>query len=521
MGFFHDLFVFELANNHQGDVALGERIIAAMGEIAREFGIRAVMKFQYRHLPSIIHPDFIARSDVKHIPRFVGTRLDAGQSLALVEAARSAGLITACTPFDEESVDQILDHGIDIIKIASCSILDWPLLSRIAAAGRPVVCSTGGRGIPQIEKAVTFLRRGGAESLALMHCVATYPTAPADANLDFLTAMKEWFAGTPVGYSGHEAPDELDVVKVAVAKGAQLLERHVGIAPDGGSLNAYSMTPDQVRRWIEAALRARAICGQTARRPDGEAASLRTLERGVWARRPITQGELIEPSTVFFAMPLQEGQTAVSEMTGPIIASRDYAAGEAVTDLPAPDSESAIVSDALRQAQAMLAAADIHLGKAYTLELSHHYGIDRFRETGALIFNLVNRDYCKKLLVVLPGQRHPQHRHLIKEETFHVLHGHLELQLNGETVHLTPGDLQLVPRGTWHAFASADGVVIEEISTTHQIGDSVYADPAIAEMPVAARKTVFASVSHTPDMNALMTTWGTRPAQPARVLAET
>src|SRR3989339_1490887 len=111
---FRDLFIFEMANNHQGDVAHGLRIIQAMGKIARKHRIRAAVKFQYRDLDSLIHPDCRTRQDLKHIPRFLSTRLSRNEFLTMVTAVRDEGMITACTPFDEPSVGTILDHGIQI-----------------------------------------------------------------------------------------------------------------------------------------------------------------------------------------------------------------------------------------------------------------------------------------------------------------------------------------------------------------------------------------------------------------------
>jgi N-acetylneuraminate synthase len=64
------LFVFEMANNHQGDVEHGARIISEMGQIAARHGVRAAVKLQYRDLDTFIHPDFVGRADLKHIPRF-------------------------------------------------------------------------------------------------------------------------------------------------------------------------------------------------------------------------------------------------------------------------------------------------------------------------------------------------------------------------------------------------------------------------------------------------------------------
>jgi N-acetylneuraminate synthase len=120
-------------------------------------------------------------------------------------------------------------------------------------------------------------------------------------------------------------------------------------------------------------------------------------------------------------------------------------------------------------------------------EISHHYGVDRFEETGATLISLVNREYCKKLIVVLPGQRHPEHYHKRKEETFLVIHGRITIVLNGERKELTRGDVLVVERCARHSFQSDIGCIMEELSTTHYPDDSFYTDPAIA--PVEERKT--------------------------------
>ena len=138
----------------------------------------------------------------------------------------------------------------------------------------------------------------------------------------------------------------------------------------------------------------------------------------------------------------------------------------------------------------MLSEAGIQLGTDFSVELSHHYGIERFSEVGAFIVDIVNREYCKKLIVILPGQRHPIHRHKKKEETFQVLHGEMNVTLNDIPFSLKAGDKVRVERGTWHSFESKDGAIFEEVSTTHVIGDSYYVDPAISRLDPIQRKTV-------------------------------
>ena len=112
-------------------------------------------------------------------------------------------------------------------------------------------------------------------------------------------------------------------------------------------------------------------------------------------------------------------------------------------------------------------------------DISHHYGLNRFEEYGGTIINFVNREYCKKLIVMLPGQKHPEQYHLLKEETFHVLHGTLALTLNGVAREHHRGDIVTVERGVKHSFFSPTGAVIEELSSTHYKDDSFYTDPAI------------------------------------------
>src|SRR4030042_4026520 len=136
---FNGLFVYDLANNHQGDMEHALNIIKAVGEVNRQAAVRGALKFQFRQLDTFIHPDYKQRKDVKHIPRFMETALTKRQYEALTEAVRKNGLHTMCTPFDEESVDVILDLDIEIIKVDSCSATARPLLERITQGNKPVM----------------------------------------------------------------------------------------------------------------------------------------------------------------------------------------------------------------------------------------------------------------------------------------------------------------------------------------------------------------------------------------------
>src|SRR3989338_3182443 len=125
---FGGIFIFELANNHQGKIDHGLNIVREMSNLAREFGIRGAMKFQFRDLSRIIHPNFEQFSNSNYIPRFLNTKLGEEDFTNLINESRHQGLLTITTPFDEESVGQIEKMGIEVIKIGSPSNQDWPLL---------------------------------------------------------------------------------------------------------------------------------------------------------------------------------------------------------------------------------------------------------------------------------------------------------------------------------------------------------------------------------------------------------
>ena len=195
--------------------------------------------------------------------------------------------------------------GFDLIKVASCSAKDWPLIEAVAETNLPVVFSTGGLEINDVDNLVVFGEHR-ALNLALMHCVSIYPTPPEACNLLNIAMLRKRYPSVCIGWSTHEDPDAIAPVQMAVAYGALLFERHIGVPTDTIKLNAYSATPEQTDRWIEAWKMAQDLGGllrAASRLWHEEAEALRSLQRGVFAKRPLKAGDLLEREDVFFAMP--------------------------------------------------------------------------------------------------------------------------------------------------------------------------------------------------------------------------
>ena len=491
---FRNLFILDLANNHQGSVEHGLEVIRQHAEVVRKHGVRAAIKFQFRNIDTFIHPDHMRESNNKHIPRFVSTRLTRDDYRRLFDEVKKQDLYTMCTPFDERSVELIAEMGFDLIKVASCSAQDWPLIETVAETNLPAVFSTGGLEIHDVDNIVVFGEHR-ALSLALMHCVSIYPTPPEACNLQNIAMLRKRYPDLGIGWSTHEDPDMTAPIQMAVAYGALLFERHIGLAANGASLNAYSSSPEQTDRWLEAWKMAQALAGSYDRRKalDVEAAALKSLQRGVFASRPLKAGDLLERDDVFFAMPLQDGQLDSGRLRGGIILTKDLEKDAPLLEdgliLPEP-SDGQKLKSYVHQVKAILNIAGIQLGPEFYVEYSHHYGIPNFARTGCVLIDCVNREYCKKILVQLPGQSHPYHFHRLKEETFQVLWGEIYVDIDGKERLLRPGDTAVVLPGAWHKFRTDIGCIVEEISTTHHNNDSVYKDAAINKLPRDERKTV-------------------------------
>jgi sialic acid synthase SpsE/quercetin dioxygenase-like cupin family protein len=479
------LFIFELANNHMGDVEHGVRVIEEISAIAKRHPFAFAFKLQYRELDTFIHPEFKARDDIKYIKRFNETRLDREGTRRLVAAIKGNGMLAMCTPFDEASVDRIVEDGFDVLKIASCSFNDWPLLEKIAMTSLPIVGSTAGIGLDELDNVVSFMRHR-LKQFALMACVAQYPTPHSELELNQIDLLKARYENLRVGYSTHEDPDETLPVAMAIAKGATLFEKHVGVATDKFALNNYSANPAQVAAWLDAASKAYAICGVKDRRMEptkAELDALKSLRRGAFVKRAVAAGERVRSEDVFFAIPTQEGHVTANDWSkyNHFHATRDIAPGGAVleSNTERRDVRAKVLSIVTRVRAMLEQSKGVVPGEA-ELEISHHYGLDKFDQFGITMVTVVNRNYCKKLIVVLPGQKHPEQFHNQKEETFHVLHGELNLRLDDVEQTCGPGSVVTITPGMRHAFESPKGAVFEEISSTHFVDDSHYTDPAIA-----------------------------------------
>lgn len=477
------LFTFEMANNHQGDVEHGKKIIREMKRVIAPYEdcFDFAVKFQYRNLDTFIHPAYKDRMDVKNVKRFQDTKLSQKQFLELKREVEAQGMLTMCTAFDEDSVEHIMEQQYDIIKIASCSFVDWPLLEKIAKTGLPVVASAAGSPLFDVDRVVTFFYHRQV-SLALMHCVAEYPTPNEHLEMNQITFYKERYPKLHIGFSTHEDPNNMEPIKIAVAKGAEIFEKHVGVPTDKIILNGYSASPEQVEKWLETAKRTYEMCGVSGKRYEPlekEKVDLAALQRGVFAKHDLQPGQKIDNDDFYLAFPCQQGQVLANKLSkySSITIKNTIHKDEAIKlDNVIIRDDRERIENIIVRIMEILKRSNVIIPEGSTCQISHHYGLDKYEQSGVMMITCINREYCKKILVMLPGQTHPSHYHQKKEETFTVLYGTLDMVCDGKEKKVIQGETIVIERGVKHSFSSTTGCVFEEISTTHYNGDSYYDD---------------------------------------------
>ena len=484
---FKDLFVLDIANNHFGDVNHLDKIINQFSKRIIKDKINACFKFQFRNLDTYIHKDAWEDKESHYVKRFTSTKLQFKYYRQAVEKIKKLKIKTCCTPFDEYSVKLIEDFKFDFLKIASVSSLDWSLLERATKNKIPKIISTGGKTLEEIDKIVSYMKHK-KQKFALMHCVSIYPTENQDLNLYSISEMKNRYPDVEIGWSTHENPNDMLPMSVSYGLGARIFERHIGLNSKKYPLNKYSMNIDQFDKYVDNFISVKNSIGYGKKDMlSNEIDSLKKLDRGVYVSKNLSKNEQINEKDIYFAFPCLKNQLAVKDFS---LKTYDYILNKnkikdnaiLIKDINKNlKNDITFVHHTLHKVRAAFNITKIKIGKEYSVEISHHYGVSKFNKFGCVLFTCVDEgDYAKKLVYQNKNQFNPFHLHKKKDESFQILYGKLKIFIGNKTYILNEGDIFKVKKNTWHAFKTlSNGCVFEEVSNVNIRKDSYYKDAKI------------------------------------------
>jgi N,N'-diacetyllegionaminate synthase len=323
------LIIAEAGVNHNGDMSMARRLI----DVAAEAGADLV-KFQTFQASRLVTTDAkkaeyqsnATGGDETQYAMLRKLELTREMHLELIEYCRTRGIGFFSTGFDEQSVDMLVELGIDRFKIPSGEITNLPYLRHIGRYGKPVILSTGMADLHEIGMALDVLESAGTKraQITVLHCNTEYPTPMSDVNLRAMLTIRDTF-GVEVGYSDHTSGIEIAIA--AVALGATVIEKHFTLDRSlPGPDHKASLEPQELSAMVSAIRNIEAALGDGIKRPSpSESKNIGIARKSLVASREIRAGEIFTESNLTIKRP----GTGISPMRWDEVlghkATRDFA----------------------------------------------------------------------------------------------------------------------------------------------------------------------------------------------------
>ena len=288
--------IAEVGVNHNGNLDLAKELIDEAARAGANY-----VKFQ-SFIPSLMASPSTPKVKYQkesdghlrtHREMLESLALDFDQQDVLIAHSQSAGISFVSTPYDPESLRFLVSRNVPFIKIASADIVDVFLHELTIESRIPVVLSTGGARMDEIEFVTEMYREGSANSVCLLHAVSAYPCAAESLNLRSIPFMRDHFK-VDVGFSDHSVEPLISSVTAATL-GAVVIERHFTIDKElPGPDHSTSSNPEELTALVRALRVTSASLGEPGKSPHhSEAEFMKISRKSIHAARNIPKGKVI------------------------------------------------------------------------------------------------------------------------------------------------------------------------------------------------------------------------------------
>jgi len=294
--------IAEAGVNHNGSVALARKMIDAAAATGVDYVKFQTFKAEKSVTMTAPKAEYqksttgVAESQYEMIRKL---ELDVEAHQELIKHCKKRRIRFLSTAFDLESIDLLIELGVDLFKIPSGEITNLPYLRKIAKMGKPVILSTGMATLGEIENAIKVLTDSGCsrDDLTVLHCNTQYPTPMSAVNLRAMQTIQDAFK-VSVGYSDHTLGIEIPIA--ATALGACVIEKHFTLDRNmEGPDHAASLEPQELKEMVSAIRNVEQALGDGIKLPSESEYPNRAIARkSIVAAKSIKEGELFSETNL-------------------------------------------------------------------------------------------------------------------------------------------------------------------------------------------------------------------------------
>jgi len=323
------LIIAEAGINHNGDLKLAKQLIDAASEAGVDY-----VKFQTFKSEKLVsknaekanyQKENTGDASESQLQMLQKLELSEANHLELIAYCKSKHINFLSTAFDLESIDFLNKLNIDLFKIPSGELTNYPYLEKIGSLGKRIIISTGMATLDEIGQAMAVLLKNGTlrHQITVLHCNTEYPTPMQDVNLNAMQTIAETYS-VPIGYSDHTLGIEVPIA--AVAMGACVIEKHFTLDKTlPGPDHKASLEPHELKAMVNAIRNIEYALGNIEKEPTPSELKNKTIARkSIVASKKITKGDTLTKDNITTKRP----GNGISAMEWPNIigtkAKKDY-----------------------------------------------------------------------------------------------------------------------------------------------------------------------------------------------------
>ena len=178
---------------------------------------------------------------------------------------------------------------------------DIPLISKVAAIGKPMIISTGMASVAEIDETVITAQKAGCNDIFLLKCTSTYPSLPENSNILTIPHLRE-MTQCQVGLSDHTLGCGVSIASIAL--GATVIEKHFTLKrSDGGVDSVFSMEPAEMKLLTSEVKKAHQALGKVTYGGSGLEKKSKVFRRSLYVVEDIKRGEVLTQTNMRIIRP--------------------------------------------------------------------------------------------------------------------------------------------------------------------------------------------------------------------------